>query len=1027
MTFTLPKSTASKRGLSVWKWGLLVLGSLILLDVLRYFVAEGLWFAQVGFESVFWLQLQARLSLGLSAFGGSFGFSMLNLGLAQRLKPLVLKQPDTPRLGLRQLLGIGALLALIIGGLLVYHGQVALSYWQQATTVYDSAPPLPLWATPESGIRLVQSVLSQPILIGALVAGAIAFLIYPQVLSAIAAIALSLCFGLVISDQWPRVLPLLRPTAFGQSDPLFQNDIGLYIFALPVAELLEFWLSGLLFFSLVTVTLTYLLSGKSLSQGRFYGFSQAQQRHLYGLAGALLLVTSLSHLIARYELLFSQQSIIYGAAYTDVNLDLPAHTGLSLIALVLGLALLWRTVFWAVGARSLWDWVMEVMRRQYDHFPPVPQRPPTLRLLVWGLSLYLLLAMLGILVAPRIAQRLVVQPNELAREAPFIERSIAFTRAAFNLNSVEDETFIPEGNLTAEALDNNARTIRNIRLWDTRPLLQSNRQLQQIRSYYEFADANVDRYYLLTDGDPSSDPQWELQQVLISARELNYEQVPEQAKTWVNEHLIYTHGYGFTMSPVNTTAPGGLPNYFIRDIAHNTSSEAVRKSIPVGQPRIYFGELTNTYIMTNTRASELDYPSGNDNVYTTYDGSAGIGVGSLPQRLLFARHMRDWQMLFSADFTADTRLLFRRNIQERVQAIAPFLRFDTDPYLVIADAEAPALENYPPEQAANRDRFPDDRNYLYWMLDAYTTSNRYPYSDPGDNDFNYIRNSVKVIIDAYNGSVSFYIADPSDPLIQTWAKLLPGMFQPLEAMPPALRQHIRYPRDLFQVQSDQLMTFHMNDPQVFYNREDLWRAPNEIYANEAREVEPYYLIMRLPLEGAEEFVQLRPFTPAERNNLIAWMAARSDGDRYGSILLYRFPKQELVFGPEQVEARINQDPEISQRISLWNTEGSRAIQGNLLVIPIERSLLYVEPLYLEAEQNSLPTLVRVIVAFQNRIAMAGTLEKALEAIFGGTTPDNIEQAPAILRDLGNPDDADAPNPLQDLVLPNAPQENAPEE
>lgn len=1005
---------APKRLLFRWQWLLLAIGGLILLDVLRYFWAEGLWFAQVGFLPAFWLQLQARLSLGVLAFGGSFGFALLNLGIARRLNPLVVKTTEMPHIGLRQLLGLSLTLALLIGGLLVYHAQVALSYWQQATTVYDPNPPLPLWATPESAGHLIQSIATQPLLIGGVILGAIAFLLYPQALSAIAAVVISLCFGLVISDQWPNVLPMLRPTAFQQSDPLFQQDIGFYIFSLPVWELLEFWLSGLLFFALMVVTLVYILSGKTLSQGRFYGFSTPQKRHLYGLAGALLLATSFSHWIARYELLFSERGVTYGAGYTDVVLDLPVQTGLSLLAFVLGLALLWRTLFWAVGLRSLVDWCIEVMRHKYDHLPPVSRRPPTLRLLVWGLSLYCMLAVLGVLVAPHLVQRLMVQPNELVRETPYIRRSIEFTRAAFNLTAVDDQTFIPEGTLTAADLTNNEQTIRNIRLWDTRPLLESNRQLQQIRSYYEFNDANVDRYYILTD-----DNQWELRQVLISARELNYDQVADRAKTWVNEHLIYTHGYGFTMSPVNTTAAGGLPDYFIQDIAHVPSSEAVRKSIPVGWPRIYFGELTNTYIMTNTRAAELDYPSGNDNVYTTYDGTGGINVGPMARRLLFARHLRDWQMLFSADFTPETRLLFRRNIQARVKAIAPFLRFDTDPYLVVADPEAPPIEAYPPEEAASRDAFPMDRNYLYWMLDAYTTNNRYPYSDPGDNDFDYIRNSVKVVIDAYNGTVNFYIADASDPLIQTWAKLLPGMFQPLDVMPPAIRQHIRYPRDLFQVQSTQLMTYHMVDPQVFYNREDLWRAPNEIYANEAQEVEPYYLIMKLPLGDSEEFIQLRPFTPAERNNLIAWMAARSDGDRYGSILLYRFPKQELVFGPEQIEARINQDPEISQRISLWNTEGSRAIQGNLLVIPIERSLLYVEPLYLEAEQNSLPTLVRVIVTFQNRIAMAGTLEQALTAIFGREEADPLEQAPAILRNLDTPNDADAPNPLESLIAPPA--------
>jgi hypothetical protein len=506
----------------------------------------------------------------------------------------------------------------------------------------------------------------------------------------------------------------------------------------------------------------------------------------------------------------------------------------------------------------------------------------------------------------------------------------------------------------------------------------------------------------------------------------------------VNEHLVYSHGYGFTMSPVNTADQDGLPAYFIRGIDHVPSSEAVRNSIPVGEPRIYFGELTDTYIMTNTRVLELDYPSGDENVVTVYQGRAGINIGSFSKRLLFARHLLNWRMMFSEDFLPQSRLLFRRNIAERVRSIAPFLRFDTDPYLVVTNIDDASktwgtgphhgsmLEQFrtPEELAAlnpdldlaNYDSQDDGGNYLYWVIDAYTVSDNYPYSDPGENDFNYIRNSVKVVVDAYNGAVAFYVVDPDDPIIQTWERLIPGMFMPLTEMPDTLRAHIRYPQDLFRVQADSLMTYHMTDPQVFYNREDQWRAPNEIYDSEAQQVPPYYLIMRLPEEDTEEFVLLRLFTPAQRNNLIAWLAARSDGERYGLRLLYRFPKQELVFGPEQIEARINQDPEISQRISLWNTQGSRAQQGNLLVIPIERSLIYVEPLYLVAEQNQLPALTRVIMVYKNRIAMAENLSDALSAIF----LEEPETAPPILRELGEtPGDTAVPG-LSDLESPAEP-------
>jgi uncharacterized membrane protein (UPF0182 family) len=454
--------------------------------------------------------------------------------------------------------------------------------------------------------------------------------------------------------------------------------------------------------------------------------------------------------------------------------------------------------------------------------------------------------------------------------------------------------------------------------------------------------------------------------------------------------------------------PGGLPDYFVKDIgvnpvgeptsSLNTSSERIRDSIPIGQPRLYYGEISNTYVMTGTKVKELDYPSGNENVYNTYDGRGGIALDSLGRRLLFAKYLNDWQMLLTRNFTPQTKLLFRRNIHQRIRAIAPFLRYDQEPYLITADA-TPADEVAAP-----------DRNYLYWIVDAYTTSDRYPYSDPGEHPFNYIRNSVKVVVDAYNGSVDFYVADFTDPIIQTWQQIFPGLFKPLTELPEPLRSHIRYPVDFFSIQSERLLTYHMTDPQVFYNREDQWQVPNEIYGSQPQLVEPYYLITSLPGSDTEEFILLLPFTPRQRNNLIAWLAARSDGANYGKLLLYEFPKQQLIYGPEQIEARINQDPIISQQISLWNRQGSRAIQGNLLVIPIEQSLLYVEPLYLEAEQNSLPTLVRVIVAYENRIAMAETLDQAIRAVF--QTPETA--APAVVRPL---EDSAAPTDSNSSVNP----------
>jgi len=670
-------------------------------------------------------------------------------------------------------------------------------------------------------------------------------------------------------------------------------------------------------------------------------------------------------------LVYSPRGVSYGASYTDVVVQLPIYNILCVLGLAIAFYLLWRTIFWRA-------------KSQYRQF------------VFYGLGAYLFVVVAAGSVLPTIVQYLIVQPNELQREQTYIQRTIALTRQAFGLETIDARTFNPQGDLTTAAIQANDLTIRNIRLWDQRPLLETNRQLQQFRPYYRFPDADIDRYTLEAEAAanrpasanqspaPAEIAATERRQVLIAARELDYSAVPEQAQTWINQHLIYTHGYGFTMSPVNTVGPGGLPEYFVKDIAGSnegalsTSSEAVRDSIPIGQPRIYYGEITNTYVMTGTRVRELDYPSGSDNAYNSYSGLGGIVIGSGWRKGLFAMYLKDWQMLFTRDFLPETKVLFRRNVKSRIQAIAPFLKFDSDPYLVSADG-SPAF--------SGRD------NYLYWMVDAYTTSDRYPYSDPDNNGINYIRNSVKIVIDAYNGSVKFYIADPTDPIIATWSAIFPGMFQPLSDMPVTLRSHIRYPLDYFAIQSERLMTYHMTDTQVFYNREDQWQIPNEIYGSESRPVEPYYLITSLPTVPFEEFILLLPYTPKQRTNLIAWLAARSDGENYGKLLLYNFPKERLVYGTEQIEARINQDPVISQQISLWNRQGSRAIQGNLLVIPIEQSLLYVEPIYLEATQNSLPTLVRVVVAYENRIVMAQTLEQALQAIF----QPEVTPAPAIIR------------------------------
>ncbi|MBW4663823.1 MAG: UPF0182 family protein [Chroococcus sp. CMT-3BRIN-NPC107] len=932
----------------------LLIGLWLVWGLLAQIGIEILWFLEVDYLQVLQLRLLTQTVVWVTASSITALYLLGNLEIARRLK---YTQPSKILSGVKRspsiklnwllpgILGLNLLAALLVS----YYSKVAWSYWQPPNfSLPNISPSIPPLFTLESLFSISQQLSSQSLTLGLLLSSQVALLIYPQLLLKAIALLFSAIMGLVLSAHWANILQYLHPTGFNSNEPLFNQDISFYIFTLPIWRLLEFWLGGITLYSLIAVALTYLLSGDSLSQGRFRGFSRPQQQHLLALGSGLMLIVAFSYWLSRYELLYSTRGVAYGASYTDIAIQLPIYTLLSILGCAIAILLL----SGAIAKKS--------------------------KLVVYGLGIYLTIAIASDLVLPLVVQRLIVQPNELARERPYIERSIALTRQAFNLDNIEIRSFNPLGKLTYADIKANALTINNIRLWDRKPLLDSNRQLQQIRLYYQFPDADIDRYTLQPDSTNA-----EKQQTLIAARELDYSAVPQQAQTWVNQRLIYTHGYGFTLSPVNTVAPSGLPEYFIKDIggatALETSSNAISASIPIGKPRIYYGEIANTYVMTGTKVKELDYPSGNENVYNTYDGRGGINIGSFWRKTLFARYLNDWQMLLTRNFLPETKVLLRRNINQRIREIAPFLQYDGDPYLVVADTKTPGQEG----------------NYLYWIVDAYTTSDRYPYSDRGSQGINYIRNSVKVVIDAYHGSVDFYITDDSDPIINTWQQLFPKLFKPLSAMSATLRSHLRYPVDFFNIQSERLLTYHMTDPQVFYNREDQWQIPNEVYGNKPKLVEPYYLITSLPDALREEFILLLPYTPRQRTNLIAWLAARSDGENYGKLLLYEFPKQQLVYGTEQIEARINQDPVISQQISLWNRQGSRAIQGNLLIVPIEQSLLYVEPIYLEAEQNSLPTLVRVVVAYENRIVMAQTLDQALKAIF--QTPETT--VPAIIRSV----------------------------
>jgi len=976
-------------------WILIGLAGLVLVsEIVARLVAEILWFQEMGYLPMYLLRLAVQIGLGSTVFAIALVYLFRNLQIAQKLKyddlpdntdrqnlksrkrilpelsKSELSRSESSRyiptsLRLRWLLPLVLSLSLLICLLVIHYGQIAIAQWQPLSQpslqLPSIAPITPLLFRPELIAQLVIQVSRERILAIVTIAVAIALLIYPKVLLKAIAVLISVFTAWVISRQWMKIIPYFQPTSFDRTEPVFNQDLSFYIFNLPTLEILEFALVGICLYGFIAVLLTYLLSGGSLSEGKFIGISREQQRHLYGLGGVMMLVIGFSYWLNRYELLYSTRGVSYGASYTDIVVQLPVYTGLSILALAIAVYLILRTI-------------------------KFPRKPASRKPVVAGLVIYLTMAVgLGVGL-PIAVQSLIVQPNELAREQPYIQRTIALTREAFGLEIINSQVFNPQGKLTQQSIQDNDLTIRNIRLWDKQPLLATNRQLQQIRLYYSFPDADIDRYTI--NEEKNSKTPASQQQVLIAARELDYEAVPQEAQTWVNQHLIYTHGYGFTLSPVNRVGAGGLPEYFVKDIgvtegtSLTTSSEAVRESIPIGKPRIYYGENTDTYVMTGTKVKELDYPSDNDNVYNIYDGRGGVSLDSFWRRMLFAKYLNDWRMAVTPEFLPETKLLFRRNVVQRIKAIAPFLRYDNDPYLVAANAQSQA----------------NDPSKLFWIVDAYTTSDRFPYSDIGEEGINYIRNSVKVVIDAYHGTVKLYIADPSDPIINTWAKIFPDLFQPLSAMPESLREHMRYPVDLFSVQSERLMTYHMTDAQVFYNREDQWQIPNEVYGNKPRLVEPYYLITSLPDVPFEEFILLLPFTPKERTNLVAWLAARSDGENYGKLLLYTFPKQILVYGTEQIEARINQDPVISQQISLWNRQGSRVVQGNLLIIPIEQSLLYVEPLYLESTQNKLPTLVRVIVAYENRIVMAQTLQQAIAAIFKPET----EITPPIIRPVESP-------------------------
>jgi len=764
----------------------------------------------------------------------------------------------------------------------------------------------------------------------------------PLSLSVRAAVALvSLGLSLGVQQDWLEIVLSGTNVGAGERDPILGMDIGFYFFVLPVW--LD-WQQDLFTLGSVVLGATAVFYGIQLGlseQQITFRLPDRAIRHLLVLVALLFVLRSWRHFLAIFELLYSQRGSHYGATYTDVWAQLPIEGVLAVLCL------------------ALTGWILRLI----FNLPTQDKSSILPHYRVWGVLLVCLGIYGGTVLVfgqawPRMLQAASVDANELERELPYIEHNIRWTQKGFNLTGVTTYAFTLGGSQEAALSE---LTLKNIPLWDPEPLLVSYQQLQEIRLYYELHEADVDRYRVNN----------QLRQVMISARELDYQRIPKRAQTWVNEHFFYTHGYGVALSPVNAVSPAGLPEFWVKDIPPVVTQGS--EVLGIRQPGIYFGESTTTHVFVKTDAEELDYPSGDRNILADYQGDAGIPAGTPAQRLLLAWYLRDPRFVLTTNLNRHSRFLLWRQVQERIRRIAPFLVLDPNPYLVIDDGQ------------------------LFWIQDAYTVSDRLPYSEPAaippasrwekPRFVNYIRNSLKIVVNAYDGRVTFYRTDDQDPLLKSYEHLFPGLVRPSREVPPGLARHFRYPEYLFRLQTQQYALYHMRDPRQFYNKEDQWDLIKQVREGGSRAQVPYYQVLQLPTVGPQnsdsEMVLLTSFTPHNRQNLIAWMAARCDQSHYGELLVYEFSKQELILGPQQVEARIAQDPQISAQLSLWNEAGSRVSFGNLLVIPLPKSLIYVQPIYLEAENSRLPQLIRVVVADQEQVIMAPRLEEALAQLFPG--------------------------------------------
>ncbi len=902
---------------------------------------EWLWFAQFDFQVI----LLRRWLLQCCAFALVFGLgSVLQLKQLQRCWRLrdEVEPPGGHSREPMLRLGSSALVVVLIGLLLLLVGGLS----------YLMVQARGLIANPFSGEVITGfSVLRDlpPLLVAGLAGG----LLLPLLLWPLTSLRITLAAALAgsataVARGWSLWLPALLAMPFGEGDPLTGMDLSFTVLQLPALRLLLSVLLAQGVVGLAACLLIILGKGKSLTDLHFDGLSRAQQRVLQPQLAFLAVVAALSNALAPFDLMVQGSGVAAGAGFVDLHVRLPLRLAFAVLLVLTAIGLL----------------------------VPLPKGWLRRGALIPLAGIALLVPISEWILSP-LAQRFLVQPRELVVETPYLARSIQATRRAFGLERVSAITLEPRQRITPPDLAAAPGTLENIRIWDSQPLLAANRQLQQLRLYYTFASASVDRYPLQGARGRNGS-----QQVLIAARELDSGALPAGSRTWLNRHLVFTNGHGFTVSPVNASGSDGLPLYFVKDLGRSGRVQGIpelgisdadaRAALPVGSPSLYFGSGPSPYAVAPTRVKEFAYPDGEINVYTHYNGTRGISLAHSWQRFAAALYLAEPRILFTGSLTERSLLLLRRQVNQRLTALAPFLRFESEPYLVTA--RVPGDPGYRPEQ------------HQYWLLDGFTTSRSYPYSDPNPSGLRYFRNPVKAVVDAHDGRLWLYVSDASDPVLRTWIRAFPELFRPLSAMPHALLSHIRVPRSQFDIQAERLLRYHVTDVRTFYNGDDVWAVPYEIYGEANVPVSPYHLTLQLPGQERSEFVLLLPFTPLRRSNLVGWLAARNDPPHYGELLLVRFPQQRLLLGPQQITALIDQDPTISFQFGLWNRLGSRLFRGNLLVLPVGEGLLYVEPIYLQSKSNDLPTLVRVVVTDGRRFVMERDLRRALARL--------VEDSPA---------------------------------